>query len=189
VRVNRLKPEACLLLALAFAAFALPFAVGGVESASAHHKDSLLAPRKVCPKQKKRSLSLARQERAMRCMHNYARKRRGVPRMRKRKDLRWSARRKAEDIIQCQDLSHNACGRDAFYWMRRSGFARGCYAVSENIGRGRGRRGSVRAMMSAWLHSDAHRRGLLAKRYRKFGIGAARHSSTQVWVAHFGRRC
>ena len=166
----------------------------GAEPASAHHRDRLLAPKSVCPKQTDRSLRVKRQQAIMRCMHNYARKKRGKGTLRAQRKLTWSARRKAEEILKCQQFSHNACGREAFYWMRRTGFMRGCYGANENLALGSGRKGSVRRVMSSWLHSDGHRRALLHGRHRKFGIGMVRGSyrglrRVQVWAAHFGYRC
>lgn len=179
-----------LLGALAFAAAAGP----GADPAVADHRDQLLAPGKVCPKQTNRSLSIKRQLRIMRCMHNFARKKKGRKPLRKRGKLQWSATQKTREILECQDFSHDACGRDAFYWIRRTGFMSGCYGVNENISYGSGWKGSVRNVMSGWLHSDGHRRALLTRRHRFIGIGLARGSyqgydGVQSWTAHFGYRC
>lgn len=164
------------------------------EHASAHHKDRLLAPVDVCPKQRDRSLPRWHQEWVMRCMHNYARKKRGRYPVRNVSSLWWAARRKAAEIQECQQFSHTPCGRDFRFWLRRTNFTYGCYAVNENIAFGTGRRGRARPIMSGWLHSDRHRRALLGRRHRSFGIGMVRgafggHRKAQVWVGYFGYRC
>jgi uncharacterized protein YkwD len=192
--IARHMPGGRLVAGLATVALAAALAGPGAEAASARHKDRLLAPKKVCQKQGQVSLSAARQEGVMRCTHNYARRKAGLRAMRKRGGLQWSAGQKAVEILKCQDFSHSACGRDPFYWLRRTGLLRGCYGAGENIGFGSGKHGSVRNVMSAWLHSDGHRRALLSSRHRTFGVGVARgsfrgFSSTQIWVAHFAYTC
>lgn len=166
----------------------------GTGSAGAGHYDRLLAPRSACPNQTDRSLPIARQERIMRCMHRYARQKEGRGGIRKLRMLQHSSAKKAQDILDCEDFDHEACGRDSFYWFRKVGFSRAdCYGMAENIALGSRDGGSAREMMSAWLHSGDHRRTLLSSRYRRFGIGMVRGRYkghlVQVWVAHFGYRC
>ena len=52
-------------------------------------------------------------------------------------------------FLRCQEFDHQACGRDTFYWTRRSGYASGCWGAGEKIAWGSGSLGSVRAIMSA----------------------------------------
>jgi uncharacterized protein YkwD len=116
----------------------------GATSASAHHYDELLAPTSHCRTQTAPTAPVADQERAMRCLHNHTRSRRGLPSLRGSSLLQSSAGCKAADIMRCQDFSHYACDRDAFYWPRRVGYARGCWGGGENI---------------AWAAARAARRG------------------------------
>jgi uncharacterized protein YkwD len=108
--------------------------------------------------------------------------------------LTSSSGSKVADIMRCQQFSHTACGRETFYRMRRVGYAVGCWGGGENIAWGSGRLGSVRNIMSVWLHSTDHRNNLLRSRYRHYGAGLAKgrfkgYDGAQVWVMHFGYRC
>src|SRR5262245_7315786 len=82
-------------------------------------EDPLLAPLSACPGQTDLSASRKRQVEAMLCLHRYARNRAGLVQLHTAKKLRWSARRKAQDLVRCHQFSHSACGRDAFYWFYR----------------------------------------------------------------------
>lgn len=166
----------------------------GSGSALAHHYDHLLAPSTACANQTNTSASVATQEYAMRCMHNYVRTKKRLPTLSTRSKLMSSAGYKASDIMRCQHFSHTACGREMVYWIKRVGYARGCWGAGENIAWGSGSLGSVRSIMSAWLHSDGHRYNILRSRYRDKGIGLVKgtfkgYRGAQVWVAHFGWRC
>jgi uncharacterized protein YkwD len=140
------------------------------------------------------SASVYAQEYAMRCMHHYVRSKRRLPTLATRSSLMSSAGSKSADSMRCQHFSHTACGREMAYWIKRVGYASGCWGAGENIAWGSGWRGSVRSIMSAWLHSDGHRHNILRSRYRDKGVGLVKgkfagYSGAQVWTAHFGYRC
>jgi uncharacterized protein YkwD len=130
----------------------------------------------------------------MGCMHNHVRSKRGLPPLVTRRQLTNAAGAKSADIVRCQEFAHEACGRDTFYWTKRSGYASGCWGAGENIAWGSGSLGSVRAIMSAWLHSDAHRRNMFRSPYGDKGVGLVKgtfngYRGSQVWTAQFGYRC
>ena len=185
-----LRHLAALMLSLALlAAFA--------GTASAHHYDRLLASTTRCGggDQTNTRLPTADLERVMRCMHNYARGRTGRSSLRAQSLLARSSDAKSADILRCQQFSHTACRRALRYHFDRVGYTRsGCWSIGENLAWGSGRYGSVRAIMSAWLHSDAHRAAILNSRYREVGFGLRKgtfrgYRNALVWTAHFGRRC
>jgi len=175
---------------------ALAALVGGVmlaapASAGAGQWDYLLAPESACPNQSTMALSAGTQARTMVCMHNYARAQAGVPGLHFSRELRASSTKKARDIRRCQQFSHEACGRNPFYWVQRVGFERGSWGAGENLALGTGADGSVRNLMSAWLNSDLHRTVLLDPRFDQVGISdiSGRYHSAgaaKIWVAHFG---
>ena len=153
--------------------------------------DTLLAPETACPEQNDPSLSVAAQEQTMVCMHNWARAQRGLQPMHAMARLGRSAHKKAKDIKHCQQFSHEACGRNPFYWFRRVRFEKGSYGAGENLGFGQGSAGTVRSMMSAWLNSDVHRSVLLRPNWKVVGISVVKarfqgHRGVAIWVAHFG---
>ena len=77
--------------------------------------------------------------------------------------------------------------------MRRAGYARGCFAVGENlawISVG----ATPREVLRAWLDSPPHRANLLSSRYRDTGVAARVVTLTdagrvELWVQHFGGKC
>ena len=176
-------------IALATVASAIFLAPAGASASG--RWDNLLAPESACPGQSERSLPIAAREETMVCMHNWARTQKGLKALNPMKKLRSSSHRKARDIRHCRQFSHEACGRDAFYWFRRVGFMRGSWGAGENLAYGHGRRGTVRRTMSAWLNSDMHRSVLLTPNFDDVGISMVSgkfrgHRRVAIWVAHFG---
>ena len=176
-----------LVGALACAALAL---IPASASASGPY-DSMLAPESACPGQSNPSLPIAVQEQTMVCMHNWARAQRGLSGLQVDGQLQRSSLKKAKDIRRCQQFSHEACGRNAFYWVRRVGFETGAYGAGENLEFGQGTRGTVRGAMSAWLNSTVHRDDLLTASWKDVGISVLKgkldgHPGVAIWVAHFG---
>ena len=164
-----------------------PLAEGVKESSS------LVAPASACPGQDDPSLSEAAQVRAMVCMLSYARVQKGRSALRAYKPLHVSATHKAQDIRHCQRLSHNACGRDTWYWFTRVGFFRGNWMAGEILADGAGEEGTVQGTLRRWLGSKPHRAVIFEPKFNMVGVGTltvrfrgVRH--TRIWVAHFGYR-
>jgi uncharacterized protein YkwD len=157
--------------------------------------DRLLAPEGTCGAQADRSAAPRAQERAMRCMVNFARGADGQHALRVRAGrLMDAADRKAADILRCGDFSHTACGRAFTFHMRRTAYAAGCYGAGENIAWGSGPLGTVRAVMRGWLNSDGHRANLLEPRFRDHGVALRTgtmggEAGAAVWVHQLGYRC
>jgi uncharacterized protein YkwD len=157
--------------------------------------DRLLAPAGKCGAQTDRSATPRAQERAMRCMVNFARRADGHRALQVRSGrLMNAADRKAGDILRCGDFSHTACGRALTFHMRATAYATGCFGAGENIAWGSGRLGTVRAIMRGWLHSPGHRANLLNPRFRDHGVGLRTGTMSgvrgaAVWVHQLGYRC
>ncbi len=179
---------------LALVALTIALLLAATGSASARHYDSLLAPTTACPAQTDTRRSVDDQERTMGCMHNHVRSKRGLPPLITRSQLTSAAGAKSADIVRCQEFAHEACGRDTFYWTKRSGYASGCWGAGENIAWGSGSLGSVRAIMSAWLHSECPPPQYVQVAVRDKGVGLVKgtfngYRGSQVWTAQFGYRC
>jgi uncharacterized protein YkwD len=72
--------------------------------------------------------------------------------------------------------------------FRRVGYARGRYAVAENIACGTGSLGSAQNAVKGWLESPPHRVTLLSRSWRDIGIAyAIGPGGGALWVAQFGR--
>jgi uncharacterized protein YkwD len=125
------------------------------------------------------------------CMQTYARVAKGLPALHVFKPLRVSASQKARDISACQSFSHEACGRDVWFWFRQVGFFTGTWQAGEVLAFGGTENGTVRATMRSWLGSDPHRAVLLHRRFNLVGIGTVTGTfrgfpHTTIWAAHLG---
>lgn len=154
----------------------------------------LLAPGTVCPGQDA-AAAFAAQERTMRCMHNYARRKASRARLSDAGTLRDSADKKARDVLQCDQFSHFACGRDFLFWFEQLDYLTGsCWRAGKNLAWGTGPYGTARSIMRSWLRSPGHRANILSGSYDQFGIGLRVGElggvpDARVWVAHFGNNC
>lgn len=181
-----------LLIALAAGCVAAVALADG--AAWAATPDRLLASEATCPNAGDAALPAAAQETAMLCLVRHARRLAKVPGPQAHPRLADAADRKAQDVLRCNEFSHTACGRVFSHHLRSVGYWTGCGAIGENLAWGAGRSASARAMMGAWLASEAHRRNLLSARYREHGIGLAvgrlqGRAGAAVWVHHLGARC
>lgn len=172
----------------------LVLAAGGGTAFAGTEYDYLLAPTSVCSNQMNLAASVAAQEQAMLCMHNYVRSKKRLPALATRSLLQDSSNLKSLDILRCADFSHQACGRETFYHTKRVGYAQGCWGAGENIAWGSGTRGSARSIMRAWLYSTPHRDNIFRSRFRDKGVGLVKgrfagYSSAQVWTTQLGYRC
>jgi uncharacterized protein YkwD len=156
---------------------------------------ALAAPGDSCIGVDDPNAPIAAQEAAMECMVNFARQEAGLPKLADSRRLDGSADSKAGDILRCNQFSHEACGRDFTYWMRRAGYLSGkCWWVGENLAWGTGSLGSARSIMKAWLHSPEHRANLLSTNFTQYGLSLrvgslSGNSDAHVWVNHFGSHC
>jgi len=155
----------------------------------------LKAPDAICTGEEDPNAPIMIQEAAMECLVNYARQQAGLPRLNDSRKLDASASNKAGDVLRCNQFSHEACGRDFLYWVRRTGYLNSrCWWAGENLAWGTGSLGSARSVMKAWLRSPSHRANLLSSDYNQFGIslragGLSGSPDAHVWVNHFGRHC
>jgi uncharacterized protein YkwD len=178
----------CISLVLVVGVLAVPASAGATSIAR------LIAPASACPDQGATDRSVTEQERAMRCMTNFARARAGLRPLDGPRDLAGAAAGKAGDILACDDFSHEACGREFTFWMERTGYLdASCWRAGENIAWGTGRLGTVRSIFDAWMHSPGHRENILG-RYAEIGIGLEvgsldGYGGAAVWVQEFGSHC
>ena len=180
-----------LTLISSLAALLVAFAAAPAEALQIRN---LMAPPSVCPGQNNTAAAIYKQERAMRCMTNYARRHAGRGGYMRSDKLSDSSDRKGEDILRCDSFSHYACGRDFTFWLDRVDFIDGCWTAGETIAWGSGDLGSARSVFRAWMHSSGHRQNILAGDYSQLGVSLRvgtleRTSGAHVWVQHFGDRC
>ena len=155
---------------------------------------NLMAPPSACPGQNNGSAPAWKQERAMRCMTNFARRHAGAGGFARSAKLASSADRKGQDILRCDSFSHYACGRDFTFWLQRVDFIGGCWTAGENIAWGSGELGDARSVFKAWMHSSGHRQNILSGDFSELGVSLRVGTldgtrGARVWVQHFGDRC
>jgi uncharacterized protein YkwD len=154
----------------------------------------MMAPTAVCKKQNDANAPRWRQQRVMRCLTNYARRRAGLPRLARARALNSSSTRKGQDIIRCDSFSHFACGRQFTFWLERVNYIQGCWQAGENLAWGTGSYATPRAIFAAWMRSPDHRANILGSQYSQIGVSLRVGSldgspNAHVWVQHFGDHC
>jgi uncharacterized protein YkwD len=153
-------------------------------------RDPLMAPESSCPGQSASSLPVTAEVRAMICMLSYARVAKGLPALRVSRALQISATHKAYDIKRCHMLSHDACGRGAWYWFRREGFFQRPWIAGEILAIESGERATARGTLRAWLDSGEHRAALLHGCFNRVGVatvpGRVGGFRGMIWAAHLG---
>ena len=125
------------------------------------------------------------------CMNRWARSREHRSGLHVSKQLRASSARKAQDIRRCEQFSHEACGRNPFYWEQKVGFFRGTFGAGENLALTYGEDTSPHGTMELWLNSPEHRSVLLSPSYRNVGMTLITgqfdgNTGAHIWVAQFG---
>lgn len=168
---------------------------------------SLIAPKNKCSGQTEEIMSnsaknLKRANKAMLCLHNYAREKKGLRPLKSNKKLFKSSARKVNDIDKCKQFSHEACNYKFDHWIRKYYYNKNKAAEwAENLVIGERGLGSPRSLFIAWMNSPGHRSNILYKNYRDLGLsvkivngvndnnGGKRYTlnNASLWVAHFGR--
>ena len=125
----------------------------------------------------------------MRCLIEVVRHRSGARRVRSHRALEKAAGRKVRDVSRC-GFSHTACGNAADKYAHEYGYTSGTgsWQWGENLATGRGRRGSARNVIQAWLASPPHRTTLLRNSFEHSGIGLRRDGRTAFWALQLGCR-
>jgi uncharacterized protein YkwD len=153
-----------------------------------------LAPRRLCRGQANVAAPAIVQKRSMRCLVNYARRRRGLAPLRASAALESAALARAVAIRSCNDFSHTPCGQEFLVVYVRSGYLRATGQVGENLAYCAGYLGSARSAMAQWLASAGHRANLFGRGWVDFGVAFVKSArlfggvNVEVWVVNFGRR-
>ena len=151
---------------------------------------NLVAPGSKCQGQQNTHASEHDQEKAMRCLLNYARSNTGGGQLKSNKQLEKAAGRKVGDVMRC-GFSHTACGHPADAYAQHFGYTRGSWSWGENIGWGSAKGGSARSVFKQWLNDPPHRDTMLRGSFEDMGIGLKRghfegHDNAAVWVLEVG---
>lgn len=151
-----------------------------------------IAPPAACPGQTQAGLSAEEQVAVMLCMTNFARASHGMGPLKSNPKLARAAEQKSDDIIGCDEFSHEACGRPFQFWIQKYGYLKGCWRAAENIAWGTGTYATVGSIFTSWLESPEHHENILGP-YREIGIGVRvgeieGYEEAAVWTQDFGSR-
>jgi uncharacterized protein YkwD len=156
--------------------------LGAAGTASA----DIVAPRAQCAASGNEDAGEPAQEDAMRCLINYARQHAGGGGVGTDNRLERAAGRKVGDVVDC-GFSHTACGNPADLYPRRFGYTSArSFQFGENLAWGKGKRGSARNVLQAWLNSPGHRSTMLHGSFDDLGIGLRTHNGNAFWVLQLG---
>jgi uncharacterized protein YkwD len=151
-----------------------------------------LAPESACPGGEDRTAPAERQRLTMICLLNWARSRRGLPPLAENRQLDLAAALKAQDIDQCADFSHEACGKKADADARAAGYTGSVWG--ENIYAGPLELARPRVAVDRWLNSPHHRENLFREGWTEQGVAVRQVLSFKgqpdvaIWVSEFGER-
>jgi uncharacterized protein YkwD len=173
-----------------------PVSAGDRANAASGDFSGYIAPESVCPGAENLSANTAVQEQTEICLLNYARRAAGLGPLQISPLLMRSAEIKADEIVRCNQFSHEACGIDVRQPFADSGyFAPNSESrFGENLAWGGAEAGSPRGALLGWLESPEHRANLLRNDWQEQGIALVEVgdfrgvADSRIWVSHFGRR-
>lgn len=126
-------------------------------------KNQLLMPKKSNVKQ---------MDRAIRCLLNRERAKRGMKSLGSHWALRKAAERHSRSMVRKRYFSHSgADGSSPKSRMRKAGYSGRAFA--ENITYGTGKYATPRSVVQRWMNSSGHRQNILGGVYDDMGIGVA----------------
>jgi uncharacterized protein YkwD len=163
-------------------------------SAGAAHDHASARAAGSCAHGDSRHLKKRRFLAVVRCLHNAARRARGLGALAGNRKLARAARRHARDMVRRHYFSHTAPdGSGPLERVRRAGYRGAQLSVGENILYvASPRRVTPREVIAQWMHSPPHRRNILRREWRDFGLGAASKAPNGAQgitlVAEFGAR-
>jgi uncharacterized protein YkwD len=178
-------------LAVLVAVFVLTFVLVGTAGGAGRSGSEYLAPVGACQGATDPAASLVVQQRAVRCLVNWARARHREHGLAPSRSLRRAALLKGRGVVSCRQISHTPCGSDVAAPVRAAGYAYASFA--ENLYVGSLGSASARDVVSAWLQSPGHRVNILNPGFRDVGTALVRadgvfyEGAAVVWIVAFAR--
>jgi uncharacterized protein YkwD len=176
-------------LVAVLAALAAACAIASTAAGAGNAWSSYLAPVGACRGSAEAAASPLVQQRAVRCLVNWARARHRQHGLASSRSLRRAAVLKGRGVVSCRQISHTPCGSDLVAPVRAAGYAYSSFA--ENLYVGSLGSASARDVVSAWLQSPGHRVNILNPGFRDVGTALVRadgvfyEGAAVVWIAAF----
>lgn len=143
-------------------------------------------------------LRAAQARRAITCLLNRKRAKRGLPRLKSHRKLQRAAQRHTDYMRRKRCFDHRCGGEpDLGVRVRRVGYivaGLSRWAYGENIAWGEGSFGTPKAIVKAWMRSPGHRANILNRDFRDIGVGFARgtpyspRANGGIYTTDFGLR-
>jgi uncharacterized protein YkwD len=119
------------------------------------------------------SISTERAERALACVVNRAREKRGLESLQRRNDLTAAARAHSATIVETGCFKHRCPGEESLAERLREYLDAGGSGYGESIANGAREFGSARTILRAWMKDDGNRANVLDEKFEHVGVGAA----------------
>lgn len=119
----------------------------------------------------------AKTVKAILCLVNKERGKRGLKPLKLDRRLAKAARGHSNDMVQRRFFDHTAPGDVTFVErIQRQRYTAGArsWSVGENLAWGTGPLATPQRIVAGWMKSPGHRANILSKRFREIGIGIAR---------------
>lgn len=119
-------------------------------------------------------LSKKKATRAITCLMNKERKKKGLKKLKAQKQARKAAVKHSKKMISVGCFEHQCKGEASLSdRLTATGYLPcGCsWGVGENLAQGEGSKGTPRALVKAWMKSSGHRANILDRDYEHLGVG------------------
>jgi len=176
-------------LAVLCTVVAVTFVLVSTAGGAGRSGSEYLASAGACQGATDRAASPRAQQRAVRCLVNWARARHRQPRLSQSRSLHRAAALKGRGVVACRHISHTPCGSDASATVRAAGYDYASFA--ENLYVGSLGAASAQEVVSAWLQSPGHRENILRPGFRDVGAALVRadgvfyEGAAVVWIVAF----
>jgi uncharacterized protein YkwD len=132
---------------------------------------------------------------AVLCLLNRERTKRGLKRLRNNKRLETAATKHSKDMVRRNFFSHDSPGGSTpGSRVRLTGYLKGAngFSVGENIAWGTGRYATAESIVDSWMNSPGHKANILHRAFDEIGIGVALGAPGEdggaTYTTNFGAR-
>lgn len=176
MRPLRNSPRSLFATALCLAAFAFAMLAAGGSGISPLPAPTSALAKKSCAaaKVRPRSISSRRAAKAVACLVNRARSKRGMGRLKSHGNLNTAARKHSVRMQKSDCFEHQCPGEPSLSGRYQKADYLPCscsWGAGENIAWGMGKKGTPRRIFKSWMDSPPHRSAILTRSFKHVGVG------------------